>query len=68
MAPLTVVPALAVDDAAASRAWGLVMDAFGEALKVPGLPPGDREDLLVCHRYAAQAAGRPVVAPAGGQA
>ena len=46
-------------EAAARRAWRLVLDAAGEALTTPGLPPDDRADLLDLWRGAAEIAQRP---------
>lgn len=57
-------------DVAIRRAWGMVMDAAGEALTTPGLPPGDRADLLDLLRGASEIAQRPTLSlarPARGQ-
>lgn len=46
-------------DVAIRHAWGLVMDAAGEALATHGLPRSERADLLELWRGAAEIAQRP---------
>ena len=46
-------------EVAVRRAWGIVMEAAGEALTTPGLPPDDRDSLLRIWRASAEIAQRP---------